>query len=151
MISNIVLMPRIGPKPLVGLGMLIAAAGMVWLTRIGVHSGYPDTLLGPLMVVGAGIGMSLPPAMNAGTFGVAPTDADVCLRACAECVDEVVHEVSQRSLLRLPVLAELLAHAGAELQLLPELDQPDVHLDARRRLLQLQAHRLDRQQQVNGS
>ena len=77
MISNIVLMPRIGPKPLVGLGMLIAAAGMVWLTRIGAHSGYPGTVLGPLMVAGAGIGMSLPPSMNAGTFGVAPTDAGV--------------------------------------------------------------------------
>ena len=69
MVSNIVLMPRVGPKPLVGLGMLIAAAGMVWLTRIGVHSGYPGTVLGPLMVAGAGIGMSLPPSMNAGTFG----------------------------------------------------------------------------------
>jgi hypothetical protein len=77
LICNIVLMPRIGPKPLVGLGMLIAAAGMVWLTRIGVHSGYPDTVLGPLMVAGAGIGMSLPASMNAGTFGVARTDAGV--------------------------------------------------------------------------
>jgi EmrB/QacA subfamily drug resistance transporter len=77
LICNIVLMPRIGPKPLVGLGMLIAAAGMVWLTRIGVHSGYPDTVLGPLIVAGAGIGMSLPASMNAGTFGVARTDAGV--------------------------------------------------------------------------
>ena len=39
-ISNIVLMPRVGPKPLVGFGMLIAAVGMAWLTRIGVHSSY---------------------------------------------------------------------------------------------------------------
>ncbi len=77
MISDIGLMPRIGPKPLVGLGMLIAAAGMAWLTRIGVHSGYLDTVLGPLMVAGAGIGMSLSPSMNAGTFGVARTDAGV--------------------------------------------------------------------------
>ena len=69
-VSNIVLMPRIGPKPLVGLGMLIAAAGMAWLTRIGVHSGYATTVVGPLMVAGAGIGMSMPPSMNTGTFGV---------------------------------------------------------------------------------
>jgi EmrB/QacA subfamily drug resistance transporter len=76
-ISNIVLMPRIGPKPLVGFGMLIAAAGMAWLTRIGVHSGYVSAVLGPLMVTGAGIGLSMPPSMNTGTFGVAGSDAGV--------------------------------------------------------------------------
>jgi hypothetical protein len=76
-ISNIVLMPRTGPKPLVGLGMLIAAAGMLWLTRIGVHSSYFPTVFGPLLVSGAGIGLSMPPSMNTGTFGVAPGDAGV--------------------------------------------------------------------------
>ena len=76
-ISNIVLMPRVGPKPLVGFGMLIAAVGMAWLTRIGVHSSYASTVLGPLMVSGAGIGLSMPPSMNTGTFGVAPSDAGV--------------------------------------------------------------------------
>jgi EmrB/QacA subfamily drug resistance transporter len=76
-ISNIVLMPRIGPKPLVGLGMLIAAAGMAWLTGIGVHTSYVSSVLGPLIVTGAGIGMSMPPSMNTGTFGVAGHDAGV--------------------------------------------------------------------------
>ena len=76
-LSNIVLLPRIGSKPLVGVGMLIAAAGMAWLTRIGVHSGYASTVLGPLLVAGAGIGLSMPPSMNTGTFGVAPDDAGV--------------------------------------------------------------------------
>jgi EmrB/QacA subfamily drug resistance transporter len=76
-ISNIVLMPRTGPKPLVGTGLLIAAAGMAWLTRIGVHSSYVSAVLGPLLVSGAGIGLSMPPSMNTGTFGVAPRDAGV--------------------------------------------------------------------------
>jgi EmrB/QacA subfamily drug resistance transporter len=76
-ISNIVLMPRTGPKPLVGVGMLIAAAGMAWLTRIGVHSGYASAVLGPMLVTGAGIGLSMPPSMNTGTFGVARSDAGV--------------------------------------------------------------------------
>ena len=76
-ISNIVLMPRIGPKPLVGVGMLLAAAGMAWLTRIGVHSTYMSAVLGPMLVTGAGIGLSMPPSMNTGTFGVAPYDAGV--------------------------------------------------------------------------
>jgi EmrB/QacA subfamily drug resistance transporter len=71
------LMPRTGPKPLIGLGMLIAAAGMTWLTRIGVHSGYAPTVLGPLLVTGLGLGQVAAPAMNTGTYGVAPRDAGV--------------------------------------------------------------------------
>jgi hypothetical protein len=31
--GQVVLMPRTGPRPLVGFGMLTAAAGMVWRTR----------------------------------------------------------------------------------------------------------------------
>jgi hypothetical protein len=76
-VANIILMPRIGPKLLVGIGMLLAAAGMMWLTQIGVHSNYASAILGPLLVTGAGIGLSLPPSMNTGTFGVAPQDAGV--------------------------------------------------------------------------
>jgi len=76
-VSNIILMPRTGPKPLVGVGMLIAAAGMAWLTRIGVHTGYASAVLGPMLVTGAGIGLSMPSSMNAGTFGVAGGDAGV--------------------------------------------------------------------------
>jgi EmrB/QacA subfamily drug resistance transporter len=76
-VGQIVLMPRTGPKPLVGLGLLIAAGGMVWLTRIGVHSGYASAVLGPLLVTGLGIGQVIAPAANTGTFGVAPWDAGV--------------------------------------------------------------------------
>jgi len=76
-VGQIVLMPRTGPKPLVGLGMLLAAGGMVWLTRIGVHSGYASAILGPLMVTAAGLGQVFAPVENTGTFGVAPHDAGV--------------------------------------------------------------------------
>jgi EmrB/QacA subfamily drug resistance transporter len=76
-VGQIVLMPRTGPKPMVGLGMLIAAGGMVWLTRIGVHSGYASAILGPLLVVALGLGQVIAPVVNTGTFGVAPHDAGV--------------------------------------------------------------------------
>jgi EmrB/QacA subfamily drug resistance transporter len=76
-VGQIVLMPRTGPRPLVGLGMLIAAGGMVWLTRIGVHSGYASVILGPLLVVALGLGQVIAPVVNTGTFGVAPHDAGV--------------------------------------------------------------------------
>jgi EmrB/QacA subfamily drug resistance transporter len=76
-VGQIVLMPRTGPRLMVGLGMLIAAGGTVWLTRIGVHSGYASAILGPLLVVALGLGQVIAPVMNTGTFGVAPHDAGV--------------------------------------------------------------------------
>jgi EmrB/QacA subfamily drug resistance transporter len=76
-VANIVVMPRVGPKPLVGIGMLLAAAGLVWLTRIGVHSSYAASVLPPLLVTGVGFGMTMPPSINTGTFGVPRADAGV--------------------------------------------------------------------------
>ena len=58
-------------------GMLLAAGSLVWLTRIGVHSGYASAVLPPLMVTGLGFGFTIAPSMNTGTFGVAPQDAGV--------------------------------------------------------------------------
>ena len=75
--ANIAALPRTGPKPLVVVGMLLAAGGMVWLTRIGLHSGYAAALLGPLLICGAGIGLVVSPSMNTATFGVPPADAGV--------------------------------------------------------------------------
>jgi len=76
-LSNVVLMPRLGPKPVVASGMLLAALSMVLLTRIGLHSGYVAVVLGPLLVAGLGFGFTIAPAMSTGTFGVAPQDAGV--------------------------------------------------------------------------
>jgi MFS family permease len=76
-LSTIVLMPRVGPKPLVACGMLIASGGMVWLGQLGAHTGYAKGLLGPLILVAIGMGMVIAPSFNTGTFGVAPQDAGV--------------------------------------------------------------------------
>jgi EmrB/QacA subfamily drug resistance transporter len=76
-VGNIVLMPRLGPKPLLIAGMLCNAAGMAWLTRIGVHSGYASALLPTLIVTGIGMGLIFSFAANTGTFGVAPRDAGI--------------------------------------------------------------------------
>ena len=75
--SNIVLMPRTGPRPLAPAGMLLAAGGLAWLTRIGVHSSYATTVLPSLLIIGAGLGLVFAPVFNTGTFGVAPRDAGV--------------------------------------------------------------------------
>jgi predicted MFS family arabinose efflux permease len=76
-LSNIVLMPRFGPRPIVTTGMLLAAGGMAWLTRIGVHSSYAANVLPPLLVAGAALGIVIAPSINTGTFGIAPQDAGV--------------------------------------------------------------------------
>jgi EmrB/QacA subfamily drug resistance transporter len=71
------LMPRVGPRPLIAIGMLMAAGGMAWLTGIGLHSSYATTLLPPLLVIGLGIGLALAPASNAATLGITQDDAGV--------------------------------------------------------------------------
>jgi EmrB/QacA subfamily drug resistance transporter len=76
-VSNIVLMPRFGPRPLVTTGMLLAAAGLAWLTRIGVQSSYATAILPPLLVNGFALGMVIAPSINTGTYGVDLADAGV--------------------------------------------------------------------------
>jgi EmrB/QacA subfamily drug resistance transporter len=76
-LANIVLLPRIGPRWLVAPGMLAAAAGLAWLTQIGVHSSYAADVLPPLLLASTGLGFVMSPSMNTGTAGVAPSDAGV--------------------------------------------------------------------------
>jgi len=76
-LSTIVLMPRVGPKPLVAVGMLLAAGAMTWFAQLGPHTAYADGVLGPLILTGMGLGMVIAPCINTGTFGVQPRDAGV--------------------------------------------------------------------------
>jgi EmrB/QacA subfamily drug resistance transporter len=76
-VANIVLMPRIGPKPIVIVAFVLLAGAQVWLTRIGVRGDYVGGILGPLMITGIGMGFMFSTALNAGTYGVAPYDAGV--------------------------------------------------------------------------
>ncbi|HEY2642445.1 MAG TPA: DHA2 family efflux MFS transporter permease subunit [Galbitalea sp.] len=64
------LVPRLGPKVLVPIGMIIAASGMVWLTQLGLDSTYVADIMPPLMVVGFGMGTIMPASMQSATLGV---------------------------------------------------------------------------------
>ncbi|MGH2600729.1 MAG: MFS transporter [Dehalococcoidia bacterium] len=55
------LLPRYGPKPIMIAGGAMIAGGMVWLTQISATSGYVSGLLGPMLLLGAGGGLSLVP------------------------------------------------------------------------------------------
>ncbi|HTJ69376.1 MAG TPA: MFS transporter [Actinospica sp.] len=76
-ISTTQLYPRLGAKPLVFVGMLMAGGGMAWLTGISLTSSYATNILGPLLVIGVGMGAVFAPAMNAATSGVETHDAGV--------------------------------------------------------------------------
>jgi EmrB/QacA subfamily drug resistance transporter len=82
------LLPRYGPRPLISGGLLLGAGGMAWLTAIGVHSGYATRLLGPLMVVGIGMGLIYAAALSSGTSGVAPQDAGIA-SACISAGQQI--------------------------------------------------------------
>ncbi|MFI6948167.1 MFS transporter [Streptomyces sp. NPDC050422] len=72
-----VLIPRIGPKPVVPLGMGLAAAGLAWMTGLNLTSGYAAHVMPPLIVLGLGLGLVMAPAMSLATSGVAAEDAGV--------------------------------------------------------------------------
>ena len=69
------LVTRFGPRPLMLAGTATAALGLAWLSGIGPESAFGSDLLGPYLLIGLGLGVSVTPATVAATSGVAPQDA----------------------------------------------------------------------------
>ena len=69
-LSTNIFVPRFGPKVMVPIGMTIAASGMVYLTHLGVTANYAVDLLPPLMILGFGMGSTMPAAIQTATLGV---------------------------------------------------------------------------------
>ena len=76
-LASTVLLPRTGPRPLMTVGMVLAAAGAALLAQLEVHSGYAGHVLPALVAVGMGVGLVMAPAMNTATLGVRAADAGV--------------------------------------------------------------------------
>ncbi len=76
-VSNRILLPRFGPKPVVPTGLLVCAAALFGLHLVGLHSSYVSHVLPYLLVLGIGFGLSVAPAFSTGTLGLAPQDAGV--------------------------------------------------------------------------
>jgi EmrB/QacA subfamily drug resistance transporter len=69
------LLPRLGPRPLAVTGAVLMIGGLTWLTRLSPGSGYLDSILGPMLLMGFGVGIGfvpLPPIIMA---AVPPRDA----------------------------------------------------------------------------
>jgi EmrB/QacA subfamily drug resistance transporter len=76
-VSTAVLLPKIGPRPLVPLGMLVAAGGVALLRDLGLHTGYDSGILPGLLLVGLGLGLVFGCAINTATYGAGREDAGV--------------------------------------------------------------------------
>ena len=71
------LLPRLGPRALMGTGLLMAALGLVWFTQIGLHTSYLAHVLPAEIVVSVGMGFVFVPFSSTALIGVAPHDAGV--------------------------------------------------------------------------
>ncbi|MFI1708755.1 MFS transporter [Streptomyces griseoruber] len=80
-LATSVLIPRVGPKAVVPLGMGLAAAGMAWLTALDLNSSYAADIMPQLVVAGLGLGLVMAPAMSLATAGVGAEDAGVASAA----------------------------------------------------------------------
>ncbi|MBM7506087.1 MFS transporter [Agromyces aurantiacus] len=69
-LSTNLFVPRFGPKIMVPIGMVLAASGMVLLTRLDLDSVYAADIMPALMVIGFGMGSIMPAAMQTATLGV---------------------------------------------------------------------------------
>jgi EmrB/QacA subfamily drug resistance transporter len=71
------MLTRVGPRILMFAGMLLSAAGMVMLTRIGMDTGFLTHVLPAELIISFGMGVTFGPMSNTALVGVADHDAGV--------------------------------------------------------------------------
>lgn len=76
-VSGSVLLPRIGPRPVIPSGCLFAAGALVLLTRIDQDSSYVTGVLPSVLLFGFGTGLIFGSAQNVATARVDSDDAGV--------------------------------------------------------------------------
>ena len=69
------LLPRFGPTRLMVAGMLPVIGGMAWLAQVSGQSTYQGGVLGPMLLIGAGMGIVFVPLTVVALAGVAPADS----------------------------------------------------------------------------
>src|SRR6195952_3237113 len=75
--SNIVTLPRFGPRVVITTGMTLGCVALAYLSRLTVSSDYASGVLPALLLMGFAMGMVMAPAMNTATAGIGPQDAGV--------------------------------------------------------------------------
>jgi EmrB/QacA subfamily drug resistance transporter len=69
------LMSRFGAKPLMLAGLLPAVGGLAWLGQISPATTYWPGVLGPMLLMGCGMGLAFVPLTTASLAAVAPEDS----------------------------------------------------------------------------
>jgi EmrB/QacA subfamily drug resistance transporter len=69
------LLPRIGPKRLMILGMIPVIIGMAWLSRVSPATGYWTGVFEPMVLFGIGMGVVFVPLTSVSLMGVRPEDS----------------------------------------------------------------------------
>jgi EmrB/QacA subfamily drug resistance transporter len=76
-LANNVLLAKVGPRPLLVVGMTLGALSMVWFAQLDTTSSYAGHVLPGLVVLGIGMGNIFAPGLSSATYGVDPADAGV--------------------------------------------------------------------------
>jgi len=71
------LLPKIGPRPLMVVGMLLATVGILLFSRITPTSGYTSHLLIPMIIMSIGCALYFIPNASTGLHGAGEHDAGV--------------------------------------------------------------------------
>ena len=70
-------MPKVGPRPLMAPGLLVAALGMFWLTRLTPESDYMTAILPPMIIMSVGMAFVFIPTATVALHAVGNHDAGV--------------------------------------------------------------------------
>ena len=109
------LLPRVAPRQLIAWGFVVAAGGMLLLTRLHVGSSYATSALPAGVLIGLGLGTAFVPAMSVATV-VEPADTGVA-SALVNAVQEVggsVGTVLLNSIAVASTAAYVAVHPGPE-------------------------------------
>ena len=71
------LLPRVGPRPLLIIGLIMATGSMLWLTQISPTTNYFTHVLPPMVVMSVGLAGVFIPASSTALFGVGGHDAGI--------------------------------------------------------------------------
>ncbi|GAA5051205.1 EmrB/QacA subfamily drug resistance transporter [Thermocatellispora tengchongensis] len=80
-VAPAVLLPRMGPRAPIAAGLLLSAGSLLWLSSLTVDSAYVIDVLGPLILLGVGLGTAISTSINTATAGVGPADAGIASAA----------------------------------------------------------------------
>ncbi|WP_406390040.1 MFS transporter [Streptomyces sp. NBC_00887] len=96
------LLERASRPQVLSTGLALTMVGMVWLSRLDMHTPYPTGVALPMVLIGAGQGLVPAPLTSSGVDGVAPADA-----GAASGLVNTVHQIG--SALSLSILTALAA------------------------------------------